>query len=441
MKVFVFLFQVKFLNLHINSETMKEILEQRNKELSGNISNYYQNQIIIDQKDGQKCTIVKRTKTSICVHISKNEKLYDIEVKCDKCHKTSILKKEQSKRCKKNIKDLVEVNTHEWKIVDKICDGKLIETRKIYSGVDCNQWFDIKKFEERFTNLPYQSIPKNNINELIKDIILVRLVNQCNAQLDLTLVKNDTFLFNYISKRKKEYEEKLTKLCIYMNHPIYGEVLMFRLEKNIKSFYYPIVNKNVEKIQKIHTMKLATNLMEELTNKTCRSRNQTQFLFELCDFNFEKLVELERKLKNNFVMYVPGDKDEVNRILNLGEGKSWFKLEPRFEFVWDKNELPSVNEFSIEKKLRYKLLGYTNKFENFCYHLNWTGVYPLPIVKVEAKVTETKATFVKPVNKTKTVSFVKTSKTQSPSITKSTKKTVVSDAAARSMIGDFLKNQ
>jgi hypothetical protein len=129
-------------------------------------------------------------------------------------------------------------------------------------------------------------------------------------------------------------------------------------------------------------------------------------------------------------MYCPGDKEEVNRILNLGEGKGWFKLEPRFEFVWGKNELPSVNDFSIEKKMRYKLLGYSNKFEDYCYHLKWTGVYPLPIVKVESKKVVSEPTFVK--SKTKTVSFVNT---------KSTKKPVVSDAAAKSMIGDFLKKQ
>lgn len=181
-------------------------------------------------------------------------------------------------------------------------------------------------------------------------------------------------------------------------------------------------------------MKLDKNLMEELTNKTNRSRNQTQFLFELCDFNFEKLVELERKIKNNFVSYCPGDKEEVERVLSLGEGKGWFKLEPRFEFVWGNNELPSVNDFSMEKKLRYKLLGYSNKFQNFCYHLNWTGVYPLTVaVKVQPKVTETKATYVKAKPANKSVSFVSTKKTS--------KKPVVSDAAARSMIGDFLKKQ
>lgn len=136
-------------------------------------------------------------------------------------------------------------------------------------------------------------------------------------------------------------------------------------------------------------MKLDANLMEELTNKTNRSKNQTQFLFELCDFNFEKLVELERKIKNNFIFYCPGDKDELNHILSLGEGKGWFKLEPRFDIVWGNNNLPSVNDFSIEKKLRYKLLGYSNEFKNYCYHLNWTGVYPLPAIK-QSKSSSTK---------------------------------------------------
>jgi hypothetical protein len=66
------------------------------------------------------------------------------------------------------------------------------------------------------------------------------------------------------------------------------------------------------------------DLIEKLTKQTGRHSRQTQFLFELCDFDFEKLLELERKLKNNFVFYCPGDKDTVNEVLKMKDGKSIF---------------------------------------------------------------------------------------------------------------------
>ena len=67
-------------------------------------------------------------------------------------------------------------------------------------------------------------------------------------------------------------------------------------------------------------LKLESGLLNRLTNLTNRSNSQTQFLFELCDFNFHKLLELERKLKNNFVFYCPGDKESVSKILAMSEG-------------------------------------------------------------------------------------------------------------------------
>lgn len=57
--------------------------------------------------------------------------------------------------------------------------------------------------------------------------------------------------------------------------------------------------------------------MEFLTNHTNRSKHQTQFLFELVDGNYSKLLKLETKIKKNFVFYCPGDKVEVCRILNM----------------------------------------------------------------------------------------------------------------------------
>ena len=70
--------------------------------------------------------------------------------------------------------------------------------------------------------------------------------------------------------------------------------------------------------------KLEKGLLNRLTKITNRSNGQTQFLFELCDCDFEKLLELERKLKNNFVGWVPGDKESLNHVLSMGDGSGWW---------------------------------------------------------------------------------------------------------------------
>lgn len=53
------------------------------------------------------------------------------------------------------------------------------------------------------------------------------------------------------------------------------------------------------------------------SNQFNRSLNQIKFLFELCDNDFEKLTKLENKIKDNFLFYCPGDKEEVEKVLNL----------------------------------------------------------------------------------------------------------------------------
>lgn len=54
-----------------------------------------------------------------------------------------------------------------------------------------------------------------------------------------------------------------------------------------------------------------------LTSKFNRSKNQTQFLYNLVDCDFDKLLELEIKMRKKYISYCPGDTEEVNKILNL----------------------------------------------------------------------------------------------------------------------------
>lgn len=48
-----------------------------------------------------------------------------------------------------------------------------------------------------------------------------------------------------------------------------------------------------------------------------RRTAQEEFLFNLCDNDFDKLLELEAKMKKHFIHYCPGDKDEVEKLLKL----------------------------------------------------------------------------------------------------------------------------
>jgi len=57
-------------------------------------------------------------------------------------------------------------------------------------------------------------------------------------------------------------------------------------------------------------------LLEHVSDFTNRSMNQTLFLFELCDFDFNILMALENKFKNTFTFYCPSTKDEVEEVFN-----------------------------------------------------------------------------------------------------------------------------
>lgn len=67
--------------------------------------------------------------------------------------------------------------------------------------------------------------------------------------------------------------------------------------------------------------------LNSLTSATNRSKGQTLFLLELLDGDVFKLMELEEKLQNNHIHYCPGDKEECERVLSLGNGNGWFELE------------------------------------------------------------------------------------------------------------------
>lgn len=69
------------------------------------------------------------------------------------------------------------------------------------------------------------------------------------------------------------------------------------------------------------------DLLVRFINETKRSKAQTNYLFDLCDGDFQKLVKLEEKIKNNFIGYCPSSKKEIEKILNMDDESGWFNLE------------------------------------------------------------------------------------------------------------------
>lgn len=75
---------------------------------------------------------------------------------------------------------------------------------------------------------------------------------------------------------------------------------------------------HIKLIKKINFMKetIDDTRFVELMKFSNRSKNQTNFLFELLNEDFNLLVKLERKIKEKLVFYCPSTLDEVNQILN-----------------------------------------------------------------------------------------------------------------------------
>lgn len=65
-----------------------------------------------------------------------------------------------------------------------------------------------------------------------------------------------------------------------------------------------------------NTLELDKELLERLTTKTNRSKNQTNFLYDLLGGDFNKLLVLEEKLKNTLSFACPSDMEEVEKVLS-----------------------------------------------------------------------------------------------------------------------------
>ena len=68
-------------------------------------------------------------------------------------------------------------------------------------------------------------------------------------------------------------------------------------------------------------------LLEHVSDLTNRSLHQTTYLYQMCDYDFDKLMLLEEKIKNTFTNYCPGDKEEMENVLQFDDKTDYFLFE------------------------------------------------------------------------------------------------------------------
>lgn len=87
-----------------------------------------------------------------------------------------------------------------------------------------------------------------------------------------------------------------------------------------------------------------------LTSIVNRSLGQTKFLLDLLDNDYEKLITLERKLKNNFYSSCPGTKEEIDEILSIEkdriESYSWIT----YDLIKNLSKYDNIVQHKLSKK-------------------------------------------------------------------------------------------
>lgn len=90
------------------------------------------------------------TTNSVGMWLLKNQDFYIREVQCDTCMRNYLIQKTEKFKCSNQVqyvsKDTFEVYMVDGKVSMVNCRGKAIEIKKIYTGVDCSQYFQFGKF-------------------------------------------------------------------------------------------------------------------------------------------------------------------------------------------------------------------------------------------------------------------------------------------------------
>ena len=93
-------------------------------------------------------------------------------------------------------------------------------------------------------------------------------------------------------------------------------IIIFSVSKK----FYKKKNKRPTESKKVTQLSLSDtpdNLVDLLSTIFNRSIGQTKELVILCDNDYDKLYNLELNIKRQSIFYCPGDRQEINKILNL----------------------------------------------------------------------------------------------------------------------------
>jgi len=98
-------------------------------------------------------------------------------------------------------------------------------------------------------------------------------------------------------------------------------------------------------------------VLDKLSKKTNRHSSQVLFLIQLVDGNIHKYKYLELQIKRHFINYCPGDKKEVNKILNLRTNKKFTNPFNNISPFYNYNRIPRKIKKKYKEQFNRNPLG------------------------------------------------------------------------------------
>lgn len=178
--------------------------------------------------------------------------------------------------------------------------------------------------------------------------------------IDFTRFKDFIFYIHYKNNSVYNMEFKKHKKLRVWNPKNSNEKEMEFLQKQVKFFKDNVLENYYQKLVygKTNTYKyeIDEEKLKSLVKVTNRRKTQTNFLFQVVNGDFEKLVKFEKAVKVLSISYCPGDEKTLNSVLmkyHLSEkDKTFYKWERRFAHLLNSKEEKSFKE-SMNRTLKH----------------------------------------------------------------------------------------
>lgn len=99
------------------------------------------------------------------------------------------------------------------------------------------------------------------------------------------------------------------------------------------------------------------SLLNRLSSSVNRHPSQVLFLIQLVDGNIQKYKFLELQIKRFFINYCPGDKKEVDKILNLRKDKRFSRTFSNLSPFYHFKRVPRKIKKKYKKEFKRNTLG------------------------------------------------------------------------------------